>query len=183
MLSDKQIRILAKQVCKGNRHAMRYQPMLSACFNMAKLVLEEVEKVNIANRKLDEKVRDYFKPLEGEPLRILNHTSSRLLKENVVSTFCEKCRKPYCRCKESLIVGKAYPSLGAGIGVVISYEEMTKIFTVKYHIGKIEKVNENGKAFLVDNINPTIYDLVLNNSARILKPTSINENKGGGDEG
>jgi hypothetical protein len=113
---------------------------------------------------------DYFKPLEGEAARVLNHTSNRLLKESVVSTFCEKCRKPYCRCKESIIVGKAYPSLGAGIGVVISYEEMAKIFTVKYHIGKIQKVNENGQAFLVDNINPTIYDLVLNNSARILKP-------------
>lgn len=52
MISDKHLRILAKQVCKGHKHAMRYQNMLSACFDMGKLVIAEIERQSKANEGL-----------------------------------------------------------------------------------------------------------------------------------
>jgi len=43
-LSEKQLRKMAKKVCNGHQHAMRYQNMLNACFKMGQLVLEELER-------------------------------------------------------------------------------------------------------------------------------------------
>ncbi len=40
-LSEKQLRKMAKQVCNGHQHAMRYRNMLNACFKMGQTVLEE----------------------------------------------------------------------------------------------------------------------------------------------
>lgn len=43
-LSDKQLRKMAKKVCNGHQHAMRYNNMLNACFKMGKMILEELER-------------------------------------------------------------------------------------------------------------------------------------------
>lgn len=43
-LSDKQLRDMAKKVCNGHQHAMRYNNMLNACFKMGKMMLEELER-------------------------------------------------------------------------------------------------------------------------------------------
>lgn len=43
-LSDKQLRKMAKKVCNGHQHAMRYNNMLTACFKMGKMILEELER-------------------------------------------------------------------------------------------------------------------------------------------
>ncbi len=42
--SDKELRKMAKKICNGHQHAMRYQNMLNACFRMGKMILEELEK-------------------------------------------------------------------------------------------------------------------------------------------
>jgi hypothetical protein len=42
-LSDKELRKTAKQVCVGHKHAMRYNNMLTACFDMGKMILKELE--------------------------------------------------------------------------------------------------------------------------------------------
>ena len=42
-----------------------------------------------------------FKPLEGQPLEVLKQTARKSLSDKptkFVTTFCEKCRKPYCTC-------------------------------------------------------------------------------------
>lgn len=46
ILSDKQIRKLAKKACNGHQHAMRYNNMLNACFKMGKMILEEINRQN-----------------------------------------------------------------------------------------------------------------------------------------
>lgn len=43
-LSDKQLRNMAKKVCNGHQHAMRYNNMLTACFKMGKMILEELDR-------------------------------------------------------------------------------------------------------------------------------------------
>lgn len=35
---------MAKKVCNGHQHAMRYNNMLTACFKMGKMILEELDK-------------------------------------------------------------------------------------------------------------------------------------------
>lgn len=42
--TDKQLRKMAKKVCNGHQHAMRYNNMLNACFKMGKMILEELER-------------------------------------------------------------------------------------------------------------------------------------------
>lgn len=41
--TDKQLRKMAKKVCNGHQHTMRYNNMLNACFKMGKMILEELE--------------------------------------------------------------------------------------------------------------------------------------------
>lgn len=51
-LSEKQIRKLAKKVCDGHQHAIRYNNMLNACYLMGNLILQEnktLEKERIRN--------------------------------------------------------------------------------------------------------------------------------------
>ena len=43
--TDKKLRQMAKKVCNGHQHAMRYQMMLIACFEMGKMVLSELNKI------------------------------------------------------------------------------------------------------------------------------------------
>lgn len=43
-LSDKQLRKIAKIVCNGHQHAIRYNNMLNACFKMGKMVMAELER-------------------------------------------------------------------------------------------------------------------------------------------
>jgi len=48
-LSEKQLRKMAKKVCNGHQHTMRYQNMLNACFMMGQLILKELERKKSAN--------------------------------------------------------------------------------------------------------------------------------------
>lgn len=42
--TDEQLRKMAKKVCNGHQHAMRYNNMLNVCFKMGKMILEELER-------------------------------------------------------------------------------------------------------------------------------------------
>jgi hypothetical protein len=42
-ISEKDLRKMAKKACDGNQHAMRYGNMLTSCFKMGQMVLEEIE--------------------------------------------------------------------------------------------------------------------------------------------
>lgn len=53
-LSDKQLRKMAKQACNGHQHAMRYGNMLSACFKMGKMILEELGRQKPDSRSINE---------------------------------------------------------------------------------------------------------------------------------
>ena len=45
-LTEKKLRKMAKKVCNGHQHAMRYGNMLSACFRMGKMVIENIDNLN-----------------------------------------------------------------------------------------------------------------------------------------
>lgn len=42
-LTEKELRKMAKKVCKHHKHAMRYQNMLNACFKMGNLVIQRLK--------------------------------------------------------------------------------------------------------------------------------------------
>ena len=44
--SDSQLRKIAKQICNGHQHAIRYNQMLICCFNMGKSVIEKIQGGN-----------------------------------------------------------------------------------------------------------------------------------------
>ena len=44
--SDEEIRKLAKEICKGHQHAMRYNSMLVSCFKMSKKVIHQILNQN-----------------------------------------------------------------------------------------------------------------------------------------
>lgn len=44
--SDEEMRKMAKRICNGHQHAMRYNQMLICCFNMGKSVIEKIQGGN-----------------------------------------------------------------------------------------------------------------------------------------
>lgn len=90
---------------------------------------------------------------------------------DIVSTYCIKCGKPYCTCKEDIKIGSYYKSLGCGIAKVL--REDGNYFIVEYENGMTEKIDKYGFASLRDNIHTQPQDLILNNSPRTIK---INKN-------
>ena len=44
--SDIQLRKMAKQICNGHQHAMRYNQMLICCFRMGKSVIDKIQGGN-----------------------------------------------------------------------------------------------------------------------------------------
>lgn len=44
--SDDEMRKMAKRICNGHQHAMRYNEMLICCFNMGKSVRDTIQGVS-----------------------------------------------------------------------------------------------------------------------------------------
>ena len=44
--SDEEMRKMAKKICDGHQHAMRYNQMLNCCFNMGKSVINKIQGGN-----------------------------------------------------------------------------------------------------------------------------------------